>query len=249
MQTEKPYNLFVLVGESHLFGVKGDAIAYPPDPEGLDADIPFYSVEFGSGAPAAWTRLGSQPGLFPDGHFGPEISLARALRRGGWNPAIFKYSHPYSSVAEDWLLPGEGGLYDLMRIELEKAIGDFSAKGHTVILRGLVWLQGESDASDPEMAAAYESSLATILAHFRRRYGSDDMLTVLSADMHHPHTLQNPAVITAQKRLTEAPGTAFVSIAGLDKKDGHNLSGGGLWQLGKRLAETFALLNAAAKPP
>lgn len=242
MQTEQPYNLIVMVGESHLLGIKGDAATYPPDAEGLDEQVPFYFLEYGSDTPGNWTTLQGQPGLFPAGHFGPEISLARALRRNGMKTAIFKYSHPYSSIAEDWLLPGEGGLYDLMRIELEKAIREFAGSGRQVRLHALVWLQGESDAGNAETAAAYEASLAMLLAHFRRKYGSDDMLTLLGADIYHPFTRENPDVIVAQKKLTQAPGTAFVSLSGLEKKDGHNLSGTGLWQLGKRLGDACRLL-------
>lgn len=103
-------DLFIMAGQSNLQGFTGNAAHYPADPEDLDRTIPFYWVSLGSSdSGGEWRSLQKQPGLFPDGHFGPEITFAREMKRSGMNPAIFKYCCPRTSLAEHWGLPGGGG--------------------------------------------------------------------------------------------------------------------------------------------
>ena len=61
--------------------------------------------------------LGPQEGRFPKGHFGPEISFARVLKKQDTPLAIFKFTLGATSLAGKWRAPGAGGLYDQMVVE------------------------------------------------------------------------------------------------------------------------------------
>lgn len=236
------YDLFVLAGQSHLVGLQGDAVFYPTDAASADTSIPFYFVEPGRAHSNGWTNLRPQPGLYPAGHFGPEICFARALRGAGLNPAIFKYALESTSIAEDWLLPGHGGLYDLMRIELEKACRLRIQTGDQLRFRAFVWLQGESDARTTEMADAYHERLKTLLQHFRTTYAGLGLMTILCSDEQHPFTKKHPAVIQAQKSVcTELPETVYFSMGGLEKQNGNHLSPDGINKHGQRIFDVYRL--------
>ena len=99
-------NLFVMAGQSNMQGYQGDAAAYPADPKGLDRRVPFYWVTptFSSSS-GKWTHLKAQGGRFDKGHFGPEVTFARALVEAGYRPAIFKFSKGPSSLAGTWRAP------------------------------------------------------------------------------------------------------------------------------------------------
>ena len=74
-------DLFILAGQSNAQGWQGDAKHYPEDPKGYDASIPFYWVTpRHSSSGGEWTTLKAQGGRFEAGHFGLEVTFARALK-------------------------------------------------------------------------------------------------------------------------------------------------------------------------
>lgn len=239
-----------MAGQSNLQGFKGDAAYYPADPEGLDQTIPFYWVSLGSSdSGGEWLTLQKQPGLFPNGHFGPEIIFAREMKRSGLNPAIFKYCCPRTSIAEHWGLPGQGGLYDHFLQVLAQAINSLIAQGHTPRYAATIWIQGESDARTPEMAEAYKPRLKTLIDHFRRDVlKKDNGIFLLGVDAEHPYCLRNQQVVAAQKQLaTEGTNIGFVSMVKLQKADLSHLTPAGLQDHGRRLAVAFRLVSERAE--
>jgi hypothetical protein len=115
--------LHVLAGQSNAQGYQGNAKNYPRDFFGRDRRILFWyeSPELGS-SEGAWVQMGRQHGLFPEGYFGPEVAFARALRRKGKNPAIFKFTKHSTSLAKDWKAADQEGLYDEMCNSLKTAL-------------------------------------------------------------------------------------------------------------------------------
>jgi len=165
--SQETIDLFIWAGQSNAQGWKGDAEFYPPDPNGLDSQIrlnyTFIEVSRSSG----WIEMQPQEGRFEAGHFGPEVTFSRKLRLAGFNPAIFKYARGSTSIHADWLAPGEGGYYDAMVADLATAVANLESQGHTVNIRGLIWIQGESDAETPAIASGYESGLVNIIEVWR----------------------------------------------------------------------------------
>ncbi len=191
-----------------------------------------------------WTFLGPQWKRFPKGHFGPEISFARAMADQGFNPAIFKYSKESTSLAEDWLGPNQNGLYDDFVKHLRSAISKLAGSGEPVRIRGLFWIQGENDAITLENAKLYLDRLNSILRHLRKEVIGDSVPIILGADEAHPSMQMNPQVQAAQQFLADQEEcVARSSMLGLQKADSTHLTPAGLVQHGLRLAETHRQLT------
>lgn len=238
----KQIDLFIMAGQSNMQGWRSDAAAYPVDPHQLDKHIPFYfeAINYSS-SNKQWQTMTSQAGHFKSGHFGPEVSFARAVLKTNLNPAIFKYSSGGTSIKTDWKGPGQKGLYDDMVANLRRAIKEMEAQGHTVTPRALIWIQGETDADNEQLANEYYWHLKRMLQHFRNNVlNSPQLPVILSLDEQHPRVQQHPQVVDAQLRLAmEDPTISFVSMLGLEKFDVTHLTARGTIQQGKRLYTSF----------
>ena len=238
-------DLFVCAGQSNMQGWQGNGAYYPADPDNLDSQIKLYWVypatktdETATSSEAQWTTLKPQNGRFPDGHFGPEVTFARKLKKSGFNPAIFKYSDGGTSLGGDWKAPGSGGMYDAMVTEFKKAVDLLKSQGHNVIFRGLVWIQGESDGEYTVLRDAYEDNLKILINDFRNNVIEVDSLPViLGVDEQHLFVTWDPdKIVGAQERIAESdPKIIFTSMIGLQKADSTHLTPDGLLEHGDRL--------------
>jgi len=207
-----------------------------------DANIKFYfeALNYDS-SKKKWGVLKPQLGHFIKGHFGPEVSFARALKRSNMNPIIFKYSSGSSSIKNEWKAPGQKGQYDDMIIHLKNAITQLQNQGHTVTPRAFVWVQGESDAHNLQLAQEYYWHLKKLLTHLRDNVlRQPDLPVILSVDEQHPHVKLRPHVVDAQKRLSsEEKSISFVSMHGLEKSDVTHLTAKGTIDQGKRIFQSY----------
>ena len=235
-------DLFILAGQSNAQGFQGDAMHYPQDPDELDKTIRFYWVTPGhSSSEGKWTTLKAQGGRFEKGHFGPEVTFARSLKMAGYNPVIFKYSRGSSSLRTDWKGPGDGRMYDQMVKEFGSALALLKKKGHHVNIRGLIWIQGESDAQTLERAKAYKGRLKTLIDDLRKNVTQKpDLLVVLGVDEQHSWVRSNPQVVQAQQALAEEDEhIVFTTMMGLEKADSTHLTPKGLEEHGRRIYTAY----------
>lgn len=230
-------DVYVMSGQSNMLGHSGDASQYPPDRDKLDRKVLFYAH--------GWTFMQPQIGQFPRGHFGPEVTFSRELARLGGNVAIFKYSQGSTSIANDWLAPGAGGMYDQMLSALSDAMSGLRAAGHQPVIRALVWIQGESDAQTAEMADAYHGRLSLMLSHFRGFVGNDSLPVILGVDEQHPWVRINPQIVAAHQAIAQGDGITFTSMIGLEKADSSHLTPRALVTHGKRLFTALTGLQAS----
>ena len=235
-------DLFILAGQSNMQGWRSDAAQYPSDTQQLDKHIRFYfeAINYGSSG-QLWQTLSPQIGHFASGHFGPEVTFARALLKSHFKPAIFKYSIGGSSLKTDWKAPGAKGLYDDMLTSLQLAINALELQGHTVTPRAIVWIQGESDAATKQLATEYYWHLRKMIHHLRTNViHMPHLPVILSVDEQHPHVKQYPQVVDAQLKLAfEDPSIAFVSMFGLEKSDVTHLTAKGTIQQGKQIYDAY----------
>ena len=238
----KQIDLFIMAGQSNMQGWRSDAAQYPRDPQHLDQRIPFYfeAINYSS-SHQQWQTLAPQMGHFRSGHFGPEITFARAALRSKMNPAIFKYSSGGSSIKLDWKGPGQHGMYDSMVSNLKIAMQELKQQGHTVVPRAIIWIQGESDADSDQLAQEYYWHLRKMLHHLRNSVlHKPNLPVILSVDEQHPHVQLRPQVVDAQLKLTmEDDHMTFVSMYGLEKSDVTHLTARGTIQQGKRLFDSL----------
>jgi len=91
-----------------------------------------------------WLRLQPQAGRFTKGHFGPEVSFGRELKKASYNPAIFKYTKGATGLARDGKALVEDGIYDNLVRDFKSAIKKLEKQGFKVILSGFIWIQGKN---------------------------------------------------------------------------------------------------------
>ncbi|WP_372949739.1 sialate O-acetylesterase [Mariniphaga sp.] len=239
---QKTLDLFILAGQSNAQGWMGDAAYYPEDGKELDDSIllnwTFVDNESSGGE---WLTMQPQKGRFPNGHFGPEVSFARELKKVGYKPAIFKYTKGATGLARDWKAPGEGGIYDSMVTDLKTAMHELGKQGLEVELRGFIWIQGETDAGDEEAAKNYYQNLKQLISDLRNNVlHEQDLKIILGVDEQHSFVKERPVVVEAQRRLAEEDSTIeFTSMLGLPKADGTHLTPAGLVEHGKRIFESY----------
>ena len=235
-------DLFILAGQSNAQGWQGDAAQYPPDEEKLDEGIRFFWVAPGHGSSGGvWRSMQPQPGRFRGGHFGLEVTFARALKKAGYHPAIFKYALGSTSIARNWRGPGDGKMYDQMVKAYAEAVALLEAEGHTVNVRGFIWIQGESDARTLAEANAYLGRLKTLIDDLRNTVTKQPTLpVVLGVDEQHPWVQKHPQVVQGQQALAKAdPNIVHSSMIGLEKADSTHLTPKGLEAHGLRIYEAY----------
>jgi hypothetical protein len=192
----------------------------------------------------------------PEGGFGPEITFARSLAASAPRPlAVLKVAYSGTSVAKDWdpaLQDPDGTCYDALVDEYRKAIAAATTKGITLRPRALVWVQGESDATD-EHAPRYEANLRAMLKRLRSDLEAPELVLLLGVNTRfgngkNPHM---PAIIAAQKAIAESlPHCAYVDTAGADTLGPNHthFTAAGTLEIGKRYAEALRLEEGSPAP-
>ena len=243
-------DLFVLAGQSNAMGWLGNASSYPPqEPNLLDSSIKLNYEQIGTTSKSdGWQTLGPQQRQNYGEIFGPEVTFSRLLKRGGYNPAIFKYTEGSTSLADDWKAPGQSGHYDTMVTKFNAAVLDLQNQGYTVNIAGFIWIQGEQDATDATDAGNYQSNLNAIISDFRTNVASNSTLEfVLGVDEGNPAS-NISTIVTAQTNI--ANGDANIvrsSMVGLEKADSTHLTPAGIIDHGKRIYDSMFDL-ASAEP-
>ncbi len=240
--SQERLDLFIWAGQSNAQGWMGDAAYYPEEGKELDDSIilnwTFVDNESSGGK---WEKMQPQKGRFPKGHFGPEVSFSRELRKAGYHPAIFKYTMGSTGLARDWKAPGQGGIYDRMVVDLKSAINDLEKQGFNLTLRGFIWIQGETDAGNENTARDYYFNLKQMIHDLRQNVLNEpDLTIILGVDEQHPFVKERPIVVEAQQRLAEENVNIIcTSMLGLQKADATHLTPAGLVEHGKRIFKAY----------
>lgn len=120
----------------------------------------------------------------PTSRFGPELSLARTFKDRlvdeSAKVAIVKFAHGGTSLydSEDWRPDGtaasndDGKLYQIFQATVRGAVKalEEAYPDHEVVVVGMGWVQGESDALE-RMGSEYEQHLSTFIHDLRLTYG------------------------------------------------------------------------------
>lgn len=202
--------------------------------------------------------------------FGIELTLARRLQDlcEGERIALVKYSRGGSSI--DSLAAGTFGCwdpdfngttgmnqYDFFLKTIRQAMGthDINGDGRTDILvpAGIVWMQGESDASyTEEIASAYYANLKRLMDLIRAAFHSDDLPVVIgkiSDSWDDPVDSKRwdhcELVQYAQEKYARTDGYAAIvrSTRYYKYSDPWHYDSDGYIDLGKQFAEALYRLN------
>lgn len=248
LNAQKSVDLFIWAGQSNAQGWTGDAQYYPEEEKELDKEILLNWTFFGNeSSNGEWVAMQAQKGRYLAGHFGPEVSFARELKKAGYNPAIFKYCLGATGLARDWKAPGKDGIYDRMVADLGEAIKKLEENGYLVSVKGFVWIQGESDGDNDEHANVYFENLDRLIYNLRNKVlQKPELKVILGVDEQHKFMEDRPTVVESQKRLAGADrNIIFTSMYGLPKADATHLTPKGLVQHGKRIYKAYWELEKA----
>lgn len=176
--------VFLLGGQSNGAGF-GD----PADLSGVLAapqpDVFLYHGKDDADLPAD-TWLSLQPGSNALGFFGPELAFGRAMSDAigsdSNSVAIIKDALGGTSLASEWAAggddttAGDGAQYQAFQSTVDSGLASLSAMfpSETIVLGGMMWMQGESDTIFLSDAEAYAPNLEVLIEDLRLTY--DDFL-------------------------------------------------------------------------
>lgn len=159
-------------------------------PQGFIVDTSvkiFHSQYLNSGSqPLTWLTL--RPAAESPDRFGVELSLGTALHRAWADRELVLVKHGLSgsNLHHQWN-PGnrtgqpQGEEYRKFTETVRAALAYLRERGHTPILRAIVWQQGEADArfdAGDQNTQNYASNLRNFISAVRAEFGAPDMLFV-----------------------------------------------------------------------
>jgi Carbohydrate esterase, sialic acid-specific acetylesterase len=275
-KADETLDLIIVAGQSNAVGYDANPVELPAD--AADKNILFWwrcgdplPDEYDSTSGDQWTTLKIQPKGNPrlpaqdrdygnfrnaDGGFGPEMQLARTLyAKKGERLAIVKVAFSGTSMAGDWnhLDPGNGGAcYRSLVTETKAAIVAAKAQHITLHLTTLLWVQGESDASETA-APLYEKALGEMVTELRKEFHAPSMNVLLGVNTQFGKGSNRflPQIVAAQEALAKKdPHCAYVDTSKAEVINYEHFGAAGMLEVGKLFAETLLKMDSktSAKP-
>lgn len=238
-------HVYLLGGQSNMDG-RATASGLPVALQSAQTDVLFYHDASGGGV-ASNTLTSLAPGSGTD--FGPEVTFGRTLAdaRPDLNIALIKYARGGTDLADDWD-PDTGANYAAFASTVAGGIAALEAAGHTPVISGMLWMQGEADSNSGANAAAYEANLTAFIAAVRDAYGSD--LPFVVGEIRRLNA-NDDTVADAQQAVADADAlTVLIDTGDLTWKgatDVH-LDAGGQIALGERYAGAIGSFLHAPTP-
>jgi hypothetical protein len=181
----------------------------------------------------------NKPTKLPSDTFGPEVSFGRGMadRLKDKKVALIKFAEGGTSLAKDWNPDVKDRLYPAFLDFTKKSLKELKDKGHTYTLRGMIWHQGESDAT--LTAEEYQKQLTAFVARVRTDLEAPDLAFGIGEVFDNG---KRDTIRTAQKATAEqVKGTFFVSADKLKTSDmGTHFDAASQIELGERFAAGMA---------
>lgn len=242
----EPLYLFLLGGQSNMSGMTGSG-SLSSELKSKQQNTKIYlnpSMDGATSSKGKWLTL--EPGFgFSNTQFGPELSFAASLTKKypTIKLALYKSSVAGTDLDKQWRPPSSGGtagkLYTQFVNELKKALTSLkSSTTDTIIISGMLWMQGESDAMNASMANNYEKNLKNLIEDIRKEVGVADMPFV-AANIDEQSTWANYKIVnTAMNNLTTKMTNVITFPTKGFKTDKIHYQGEGMVALGDAFANS-----------
>lgn len=273
--SSKRLDILIVAGQSNSVGFDTNPAALTPDAIDASIRFRFRvgdpppDKHDSVSATKGWLALSAQPrgepgpktlprqyGNFANesGGFGPELSCARKLayeaQMGGRKNqlGVVKVAFSGTSVAVDWDPTGiddRGACYRALVEEVRAARSAAEAEGFTVNMRGLLWVQGESDANAID-APKYAARLTAMFKQLRHDVGAENLpiLTAVNVYFHAGTNEYMPTIIAAQKQVGhELTRCRYVDTSGATVANKVHFDSAGTIEVGKRFASALLALE------
>lgn len=241
-------DVFLLLGQSNAVGTQGQQLAvddYQYDP--ADDLTPFrWSNGSSTTASGGWLTMGVQNDLY----WGAEITASRTLRDLGYNPAFIKVAKAGTSLDVHWDSSTPGSRYTSFVNNYDIAISDLNAQGTDYNVRGVFWVQGESDGNDLTTAQAYEDNFSDLVSAVRTKVGNPETIFVTALTREksdRPHRLivrEAQTTVMATSPFSSSIETNSISVV----SDNNHYDSAGLEQLGVDFAMEFHRIASVPEP-
>ena len=260
-----PIDVYLIAGQSNAAG-QGQLSKLPshasPDPRVRL----FHSRAMKSQSPPlAWAPLRSASEAVDK--FGPEISFGNRIRELTKDRPVGLIKHAMTSteLQLSWnpgLTPTDpiniGPQFKEFASTVEAGLKGLRDEGFEPTLRGMIWQQGETDASYEQFAWNYCHNLSHFIARVREQFNAPNLVFVYGFILPPPNTQTYREIVrTAQGAIDQDSGsnwavknafTVFTDdLLFLDPhsdpskpKDTVHFGTFGTWELGRRMAETMA---------
>jgi hypothetical protein len=162
--TAATINVFLVGGQSNAAG-QGEAAGLTGSYAelGSQSDVLYYLNGTKIAALQPWNNL-----------FGPELAFGCAMADyyadSGGQVAILKYAAAGTNLYDQWK-PGTGSVYNSFITNIDTSLASL-AGGNTIVIQGMIWMQGESDAVGG-YSEQYGANLAAFIADMRLHYGAE----------------------------------------------------------------------------
>lgn len=264
-------DLIIVAGQSNAVGFDASAKELPADDS--DKQIMFWwrcgdppPDDFDS-VSHAWTTLQAQPKTSPmpkdkgtprqygnfshaEGGFGPEIGFARTLfAKEKKKIAIVKAAFSGTGMTTDWDHKdsgAHGACYRALIKETKGAMTTAAEEGVGLKIRALVWVQGESDASEKN-APVYEKNLGEMITALRKDLNAPDMVALVGVNTNFGNGKNKfmPVIVEQQKSLAaHLSHCAYVDTSGLTYANAAHFDTKSTLTIGERFAETLLKMSA-----
>jgi len=114
--------------------------------------------------------------------FGPEIGMLRELYdKGERNIIILKVSYGFQALAQansqfqpfDWNPNSQNKSYQKLKDNYNELKNWASSRGDTIKIKGVLWLQGESDTLDSVYSSSYEANIRSLVTKLKEDLSED----------------------------------------------------------------------------
>jgi len=152
--------VILMGGQSNMVGNSCLTSDLPPELQVPQNDVMFYN--------GGLTTL--RPGSGQA--FGPEITFGRTIEDTFPSETfcLMKYAVNGSSLLTRWN-PSTGDVYASFNTRVANCITALTNAGHTYEFVGMLWTQGEAEASSGTTTPVYQAALNEFIADIRTRYG------------------------------------------------------------------------------
>lgn len=234
---------FILAGQSNMDG-RPQASLLPESLQRPQKDVMFFWKDSWGDLTYGSTFSPSRPRTT----FGPEITFGRAMA-DAWPSdriAIIKHAKGGTGLVVEWK-PRTGPHYVMLMEKVTKARQLLAARGQKLKIEGVVWMQGEFDTREKEIAAAYGKNLTEFIRIVREDLG-DPNLPFVFGQIHAPthyYPFREPVKEGQAHVAKSVQGVAMVTTTHLELMDDVHYTAEGVMWLGRKFAEEMRRLIAA----
>lgn len=160
VKAESTLPVYLLLGQSNMVGMRSVAAELPENLKKPNEN----AIIFKDGK---WVQV--SPSSFEVKGFGPEVSFAHEVAKNE-KIGIIKVSAGDTKLAKEWNSDPQGVLY-------QKTLAEISAaeKTRKIFIKGVMWMQGESDGGNAEYAESYKSNLETFIKNIKKETGNENL--------------------------------------------------------------------------